>query len=217
VDAMSRTAFLIDGFNLYHSVKDASTKLGLKGTGTRWLNFHKLCRSYLYLVGRTASMAGVYYFSALARHLEVVKPDVTVRHQSYIECLEDTGVIVELGRFKDKHVHCPHCNRDVLRHEEKETDVAISVKLLELFFLDQCDTAILVTGDTDIAPAIRAARRLFPAKVVWVAFPYGRHNNELVKLAHRTFQIGKENYTRHQFPDPYVCADGRSIAKPTLW
>jgi uncharacterized LabA/DUF88 family protein len=214
---MNRTAFLIDGFNLYHSVKEASTALRLNGAGTRWLNFSSLCSSYLYLIGGRASLVGVYYFSALAKHLEAAKPAVTLRHQSYIECLQETGVTVELGRFKEKQVYCTNCRKDILRHEEKETDVAISVKLLELLFLDQCDTAVLVTGDTDIAPAIRSARRLFPAKSVCVAFPYGRHNNELVRLAHKTFRIKKEHYTRHQFPDPFVCADGRTIAKPTLW
>jgi hypothetical protein len=132
---MNRTAFLIDGFNLYHSVKEASTALHLGGAGTRWLNFHSLCASYLHLIGRGASLEGVYYFSALARHLEAAKPDVTLRHRNYIECLKDTGVTVELGRFKEKHVHCTHCKKDVLRHEEKETDVAICVKLLEFFFL----------------------------------------------------------------------------------
>jgi uncharacterized LabA/DUF88 family protein len=214
---MNRTIFLIDGFNLYHSVKEASIALHLGGTGTRWLNFHSLCSSYLYLIGGGASLAGVCYFSALAKHLESTKPDVTLRHQHYIDCLKDTGVIVELGRFKEKHVYCTHCRKDVVRHEEKETDVAISVKLLELFFLDQCDTAVLVTGDTDIAPAIRAAQRMFPTKAVCVAFPYGRHNNELVKLAYKTFRIKKEHYTRHQFPDPFVCADGRTIMKPAQW
>ena len=214
---MNRTTFLIDGFNLYHSVKEASKALHLNGTGTRWLNFHSLCSSYLYVIGGNAQLTSVYYFSALAKHLEATKPDVTLRHQHYITCLEDTGVIVELGRFKDKHMFCNHCKKDILRHEEKETDVAISVKLLELFFLDHCDTAVLVTGDTDIAPAIRSVHRLFPAKAVCIAFPYGRHNNELVKLADKTFNISKEHYTRHQFPDPYVCADGRTLAKPLLW
>lgn len=31
---MTRTAFLVDGFNLYHSLKDASFRLGLQGAGT---------------------------------------------------------------------------------------------------------------------------------------------------------------------------------------
>jgi uncharacterized LabA/DUF88 family protein len=214
---MNRTSFLIDGFNLYHSVKEASRDLRLHGHGTRWLNFRGFCESYRHAIGGRVEIASIHYFSALARHLEATKPDVTLRHQLYIDCLVDSGVVVEMGRFKEKHVHCVHCHKDIVRHEEKETDVAISVKLLELFFLDQCDTAVLLTGDTDIAPAIRAAQRLFPAKKVCVGFPYGRHNKELKNIANACFQIRKEAYTRHQFADPYITSDGRVLTKPTDW
>jgi hypothetical protein len=53
-------------------------------------------------------------------------------------------VIIELGRFKAKDSWYPHCSRSSVKYEEKETDVAISVKLIELFLLDGCDTAMLV-------------------------------------------------------------------------
>jgi hypothetical protein len=56
-------------------------------------------------------------------------------------------------------------------HEEKETDVAIACKLLELLCQGRCDTAVLMTGDTDIAPAIRTAKLLYPTADIAVAFP----------------------------------------------
>jgi hypothetical protein len=34
---MNRVAFLVDGFNLYHSLKSASFDLGLQGHGTKRL------------------------------------------------------------------------------------------------------------------------------------------------------------------------------------
>ena len=52
------------------------------------------------------------------------------------------------------------------RHEEKETDVAIAVTLIELFLRDECDAAVLVTGESDIAPALRLAQRQFPGKAI---------------------------------------------------
>lgn len=212
-----RTAFLIDGFNLYHSVKSASRDLGLRGAGTRWLNIRSLCASYLHVLGRAAVLTDIFYFSALATHLEATDPDVTRRHRRYIACLEDTGIRVELGRFKAKDIQCPACHTTINRHEEKETDVAISIKLLELCLLDQCDIAVIMTGDTDVAPAIRTIRRLCPAKMVCVAFPYRRHNTELKLLAQRAFDIKKERYHQHQFPDPYITSAGQSYAKPAGW
>jgi uncharacterized LabA/DUF88 family protein len=214
---MTRVTFLIDGFNLYHSVKNASRDLGLRGAGTRWLNIWALCASYISIFGRAARLSEIYYFSALATHLEAANPDVTRRHRRYIECLEDTGVTVEMGRFKAKDVRCPSCHSKIIRHEEKETDVAISIKLLELCILDQCDVAVIITGDTDVAPAIRSVLRLFSDKRIVVGFPYRRHNAELKLLAHQAFDIKKERYQQYQFPDPFTLTDGRAIAKPPLW
>lgn len=214
---MNRTTFPIDGFNLYHSVKNASVDLGLNGAGTRWLDIHSMCNSYLHAIGNNAQTVGVYYFSALARHIEAFKPDVVARHKTYIECLEATGVAVELARFKKKRVQCPHCNQAINRHEEKETDVAIAAKLLELLFSDQCDTAAIITGDTDIVPAVKTAQRLFPQKQIVFLLPYKRHNQELAKLAAKHIEIKKETYARHQLPDPFVTAKGKKLFKPAAW
>jgi hypothetical protein len=117
---MSRTSFLVDGFNLYHSLKQAQSALG--GKCTRWLDLRALCSSYLPHIGPTARLASIHYFSALAKHLQASKPQVTQRHLDYIACLEATGVLVELSKFKRKDSPCPHCGRMIRRHEEKETD-----------------------------------------------------------------------------------------------
>ena len=158
---MIRTAFLIDGFNLYHSVKTASHDLGLNGSGTRWLDIRSLSQTYLHLIDTTARLSEIYYFSALAKHLEKKKPDVTVRHQTYIRCFEHSGIIVELHRFKKSLTFCQKCNQTFNRREEKETDVAMATRMLELLFLNRCDTIVLVTGDSDNVPAVKTAENLF--------------------------------------------------------
>lgn len=59
-----RTSFVIDGFNVYHSLVDASKALGLPDErGTKWLNLRALCESYLPLFGSDATLAGVHYFA----------------------------------------------------------------------------------------------------------------------------------------------------------
>ena len=129
---MNRANFLIDGFNLYDSARKASEDQGIKGRGTKWLDIHSLCALYLHMLVKNAQLEEVYYFSALAKHLQVVKPDVTQRHRCFIRCLGATGIIVELSRFRKKWIRCEPCGHYTKRHEERETDVAISVKLLEL-------------------------------------------------------------------------------------
>jgi len=169
---MNRTSFLIDGFNLYHSVREAARALG--GSGTKWLDIRSLCPSYLHIVGSGAEVAEIHYFSALATHLEAANPDVTTRHRSFIQCLKATGVIVELARFNKKTLRCEHCGGTLVRREEKETDVAIAARLIELLVSDHADSVILMSGDTDLAPAVRLAKQLFPEKTIGFAFPYGR-------------------------------------------
>lgn len=212
-----RVSFFVDGFNLYHSLRRASETLGLAGKGTRWLNLRALCESYLHIVGHRAGTENVYYFSAFATHRIPRDPDVVNRHRKYIQCLEDTGVQSHIGKFKVKNSSCYSCGRRLVHHEEKETDVAIGVHILEVLFRDECDTAVIITGDTDIAPAIRAAKRLFPAKRIIVGFPFERYNNELKVLADASFKITAQAYCNYQFLDPYKLSNGYAMPKPRQW
>jgi uncharacterized LabA/DUF88 family protein len=209
-----RTTFLIDGFNLYHSVIEASNDL--HGASTKWLNIRALCESYLYTFGPDNVTEELYYFSALAHHMTAKDPSTVARHLAFIDCLKSTGFEVELARFKEKWVWCDGCKQKRLRHEEKETDVALAVKLIELFCERKCDTAVIMTGDTDIAPAVRFVKRYYPTKRVGFLFPYGRKNTELAKLA-LSRKITKEQYLKHQFPPTVTLADGSIRTKPTKW
>jgi len=215
--AGGRTAFVIDGFNLYHSLVEASASLRLPNeTGTKWLDLHGLCESYLYLFGKDATLAGVHYFSALAHHLEAVKPGVVTRHQHYAEVLRATGVTVQFGSFKQKQVKCHRCKKTFTRHEEKETDVAVGVKVLEILHRDEADRVVLITGDTDIAPAVRTAKVLFPQAQFCFGFPWNRKMKELAKIAHQSFTIDSNKYLKHQLADPFTVGS-QTFAKPTSW
>lgn len=209
---MNKTSFLIDGFNLYHSILDLKKTTGYK---TKWLDIAALCKSYLYLFGKEARLETIYYFSAIPYYL--ANPDKEQRQTDYILCLKSTGIKVELGRFKGKDVYCPRCDSMILKHEEKETDVAIAVKLLEVCFTDAADNVVILSGDTDLAPAIRSCRQFFPAKKVIFAFPYKRKNKELADLAPDSFSISQKQYIRHQLSNPVILQEGQQIPKPSTW
>lgn len=207
----NRTVFLVDGFNLYHSTRSVWQDSQVK---VKWLDIRSLCASLLHLVSSDAALEGVYYFSAFARHLNDAA--AIQRHAAFLQCLQATGVIVEMSRFKSKVIQCPHCHKSIQRYEEKETDVAIAIKLFELVSMNKADTVVLVTGDTDLAPAIRTAKRLFPNKTILCAFPYQRKNKELAQLVH-SFKIRKDRYCHCQFSDPVTLPDGTTIPKPVTW
>jgi len=213
---MHRTSFLIDGFNLYHSLVDASKDL--KGVTTKWLDIFELCKGILIHVDTKAKIKDVFYFSALAKHLLHNNPDVVKRHELYIKCLDSTGINVELAKFKKcKRIRCKICRSYIVRYEEKETDVALAAKLFELLHTNSCDFIVIVSGDTDLMPAVKMSQQLFPSKGIQFAFPYKRINNELTHIAPTSFKLSKERYSQHQFPDPVVLSNGDKLYKPTSW
>ena len=135
-----RVTFLVDGFNVYHSAAQLSEDC--KGaSSTKWLDLSSMMRSLLPLVDKSARLEEIHYFSALAHHMERSRPGTVARHENYIKCLRASGVRVEMGRFKSKPVRCRQCHQESERYEEKETDVAIAVQLIELFARDLCDTS----------------------------------------------------------------------------
>jgi uncharacterized LabA/DUF88 family protein len=50
-------------------------------------------------------------------------------------------------------------------------------------------TVVLVTGDTDIAPAVRTVQHLCSEKKICVLFPYLPKNKELAALAYQHFKV----------------------------
>ena len=204
-----RTAFLVDGFNLYHSVDDV-----LAGRHAdpplKWLDVRSLCESIVrdaQGVPRRAVVSEIHYFSALATHLEARNPGIVARHRTYLRALEHTGVTIHLGQFK----------RTDRGHEEKETDVAIAVALLELYHAGAADCVWIMSGDTDLMPAVRAARRMFPGRLVCFAFPFRRQNNVLKEAADAHFRIRAHQYAKHQLPYRVLTDERRVIQCPEEW
>ena len=212
-----RVVFLVDGFNLYHSIRAAMADLGTP-QGLRWLDLPAFCASTLAVFGeQRVSIEKVVYFSALARHMEAQKPDHTRRQQAYLTALQSAGVEVVMSRFKKKMPLCANCGMWSKQYEEKETDVALAVRLVEALATDECDAVALVTGDTDVLPAVRTVKRLYPSRTVGVVFPYRRHSRDLAAAVDRTFPVGAHHYAKFQFPDPVAAGSGPEIYKPARW
>jgi uncharacterized LabA/DUF88 family protein len=211
---MKKLIVLIDGFNLYHSIVDLENIEKIK---VKWLDIKSLCDSYLYLFGKDTVIEDIYFFTAFKNYRRLKDPDIINRHKKYLRCLEDSGLQIIYGRFKPKKSFCPKCRKTSKKHEEKETDVAISTKLFELLHNNKGDIFLLITGDTDISPAIKTCKSLFPLKKIIFAFPYRRKNKELANLSPESFLIKRQKYLNHIFNDPYTLSNGKKIYKPSSW
>ena len=98
-------------------------------------------------------------------------PPAQRRQATYLGALRAaTAVDVVLGRFQEKHVTCHGCRNQWRTYEEKETDVSIAIALLEDGVKSRFDTALLISADSDLCPAVKALKRLLPQKRVIAVF-----------------------------------------------
>ena len=79
-----------------------------------------------------------------------------------------------------------------------------------------CEHVLVVSGDTDLVPAISEARATWPARV-GVAFPARRANAQLRAVADWTINLDAGSYARHQFPAVVTGRDGTGIRRPSSW
>lgn len=157
-----RTIAFVDGFNLYHALRD------LGENHLKWLDLRRLLANFA--PAPQYELTRILYFSAFATWI----PEAYARHRAYVAALEATGVEVVLGKFKKKQRSCKRCGAEWEGHEEKETDVNLALMLLELAFAGEFDRALVLSADSDLTPAVRAVRRLFPDKQVRILTPPGR-------------------------------------------
>ena len=103
---MSKVMFFIDGFNVYHSLKDNPAYQKYL-----WLDFRTLAERFK---RKQDTISGIYYFSAYATW----KPHSMKRHRMLVDALKSKGVNIVMGKFKEKDRYCKECGADI--SEEKK-------------------------------------------------------------------------------------------------
>lgn len=203
---MQRISFFIDGFNVYHSLIYKR-----KYVKYLWLDYYSLAQRYARKL--KGSVADVFYFSALAYWNQ----EKVQRHLLFIDALKSSGVKVVMGNFKKKERFCSNCRQYVMGHEEKQTDVNIALYLLNEAYNNTYDVAMIMTNDTDLIPAIKMLRRVFPNKKVGVLFPIKRWSDELIQTCNFIRHTKKSDYSKSQFPNTITLSTGKVINKPAPW
>lgn len=194
----------IDGFNLYH---------GLHEDGRRhlWLDLEGLVRS---LLKPGQELVSVRYFTARVRN----NPDSEQRQNMYLKALAAHGSILDIryGRFQEKSMRCRRCTGSWTTYEEKESDVALAVSLVGDGLNRLFDTALIVSADSDMAPAIRELRSSRPEVRVVGALPPNRNSSDLRRHCDASFQIGTAKIRQAQLPET-VMNGPYAIARPAYW
>ncbi|MEZ5307423.1 MAG: NYN domain-containing protein [Pyrinomonadaceae bacterium] len=208
-----RIETFIDGFNLYHAIDFTNIPPDPRRLRKyKWLDLYRLSECFVF---GNDDLVGCNYFTAYATwdHAKMT------RHQDYVKALVNQGVSVHEGRFKEKHHRCRNCQTRYVSREEKETDVHIGAKLIQHAVEDRFDLALLISGDTDLIPAIKVMKELRPEKKIGIILPFGRSSGDLRRQGNKPFNYKmKEKHLRDsQLPDPCPTLDGRKVSKPLNW
>jgi uncharacterized LabA/DUF88 family protein len=201
---MSRVVY-IDGFNLYFGIRE------LKRRDLYWLDVVALARR---IVPPGDRVERVRYFSARIKAPEEKRE----RQSDYLDALSTLPSIdIEFGQYRSDRKQCRACGAPWIRHEEKMTDVNIAIRMLADAIEGVGDAITLVSADSDLQPAVREIRRLFPARHVQYAPPPCRNSEELRKIAHARRKIKQRDLERCQLPDPVVGPSGFELQCPSTW
>ena len=196
----------VDGFNLYHGLHDLSGRRDL------WLDVAGLLRTFVD-PARGQELVAVHYFTA------AVYGSGRPHQDAYLRALQAhcPQVSVHLGHYLRKTARCHTCSAQWVTYEEKESDVALAVQIVQDAGLGRYDQALVVSADSDMCPAVRAAKVVAPQREIAAVFPPKRNSQALMTAVDRTLRIFDKAPRRHQLPDIVTAEDGTKYFRPPYW
>ncbi len=199
-----RIIVYVDGFNLYFGIKEAGYN------NCKWLDIYKLVNSFL---KTNQVLIEIKYFTSRVSN----NPDKQKRQSTYIEAIETTGIKVIYGHYQTGSIECKRCGTIWLTYNEKMTDVNIATQMIMDAYKDKCDMAMLISGDSDLVPPIKAIHENFKQKRVFVAFPPKRFNSSVSIVAKGSLTIGRKKLIDSQFSNKVIKSNGFVLKKPKEW
>jgi uncharacterized LabA/DUF88 family protein len=211
-----RTYVYIDGFNLYYGA--------LKRTPNKWLDPKALFQTILQPYNQILKIK--YYTARVSARPD--NPDAPTRQDFYMQALQAHVPEIEItyGHFIQKPVKMRLAKKlpmrlsmyvQVLKSEEKGSDVNLSVHLLNDAWKDCYDCAVVCSNDGDLAEAMRLVRKERGKTVILVVpgDPAVRPPSvQLRRWANKTMHIPPAALAASQLPNPIP---GTSIHKPADW
>ncbi|HEX9695721.1 MAG TPA: NYN domain-containing protein [Actinomycetota bacterium] len=207
-----RTNVYVDGFNLYYRC--------IKGTSFKWLDLDKMCSLLL----PRHTIQRIRYFTAIVQ-ARPGDPQQPQRQLTYIRALQTVpNLSVHYGSFLTNPVRLPVAHPrtgqprtvEVLRTEEKGSDVNLATYLLVDGFKNDYDVAIVVSNDSDLKEPIEAVRRELRKQAGVLVPDRGQKNMKSALPADFYRRIRPGVLGASQFPAMLQDPVG-TITKPATW
>ena len=207
-----RTTVYVDGFNLYYGA--------LKGSRWKWLDLAKLFETVLQ---SHHDVQLIKYFTARVSGTQN-DPSKPQRQDVYLRAVQQFRPQVKIyyGHFLSHPVRMPLSRPqsgkrtvEVVKTEEKGSDVNLAAHLVNDAWLDAYDCAVVVSNDSDIAEAMRLVKEHHSSKRIGLLLPRtGSPSRQLRKHADFTRPIRTGAVENSQLPD---LIPGTNIRKPEAW
>lgn len=205
-----RTCVYVDGLNLYYGC--------LKGTPYKWLNIKTLTESIL---GPSNQIVKIKLFTTIVKPTPN-NPNVHQRQTSYINALKHLLPEIEVyfGHFLEHPVTMFRKNPtpterfvEVIKREEKGSDVNLAVHFLNDAWKNEYDCGIIISNDSDIAEAVKLVRSQ-TSKKIGIISPFPSVSKELKSHSHFQRKIRPSALASSQLP---LAVPGTAITKPREW
>ena len=213
--AKQKVIAYVDGFNLFYG--------SLKGTKNKWLNLVSLCEG---LLKPNQELVAVKYFSAQIG-TSPRSPEKAFRQKIYLEALQtDPKVHVKLGYFSIHKTKMPLAKGfntgnisivEVIKTEEKGTDVNLAVQMAVDAVRGAFDYAMLFSNDSDMAYSVQIAVKDCKRKVGLYIDRDAISHKVLKENTCYIRRITQSFLAAHQFPNEVKGPNGRIIRKPSDW
>jgi len=208
---MTDVVALIDGFNVYHAL-DKSRYGGHPYHKYKWINYWKLAECF---VPKSDIVSEVRWFTAEVPREWRGGDEKRERHLRLMRANEDQGVLIVRGRFRP--VVKTYKGHKYSTYEEKRTDVAIAVALVSLAYQKAFNKMILMTGDSDVIPAIKEAKRVYPSGIILNVVPIERRAKALKKYVDQQITMRVKHLQASRFPNILILSSGKSVLCPSGW
>lgn len=210
-----RVIAYIDGFNLFYSC--------LKGSNNKWLDLEKMVLS---LLKPNDVIVGIKYFTAKVSSNKN-EPEKALKQHIYLEALSlNDKTKIKLGRFSVHTTKMPDAHFwekgkirmvDVIKTEEKGTDVNLAVQMVADAKDDLFDYAMLFSNDSDMSYAIEIAVKQCNKKIgLFIAYNAVSYQALKANVLHIK-RLRPSVFANAQLPNEIITPSGRIIKKPADW
>lgn len=192
-----RSALYVDGFNLYHAVRE------LGDAYLKWCNLWRLGETII--PTHSEELVKVVFCTAYYPG----DSQKRWRHDQFMNALRNAGVECVIGHYIHEERDCRECGHSWQQPNEKASDLNLGLSLITDAREGVFDRAYLLTADSDQAATARFLKETVEGKSLVTVAPPGRNfSANIEKYADGRIALSRDHIERSLFPQTVLGKNG---------